>query len=50
MSLRLMTESKILVVLSMHAFIYSTGRNCNLSLFSYSGQIVENELFTPSLI
>jgi hypothetical protein len=50
LSLPLVTKSKILVVVLMHTLIYSTGGNSNLSLFSYSGQIVENELFTPTLI
>lgn len=50
MGLCLVTRGEILVVLPMHTLVHITGRDSDLSLFSYSGYVVENELFASSLI
>lgn len=50
MGLCLVTRGEILVVLPMHTLVHITGRDSDLSLFSYSGYVVEDELFASSLI
>lgn len=50
MGLCLVTRGEILVVLPMHTLVHITGRDSDLSLFSYSGYVVEDEFFASSLI